>query len=225
MNFDFAHLWTLFLGTIIGILPISNPLACAPTFLAITEGDTAEHRRAQARRACLYVILILGSFLLCGTLIMRIFSISIPGIRIAGGILVVKVSMEMLAGGLLAHTEAGNREARRKRDISFTPLAIPMLSGPGSIGVTLGYTSLAKNWYDYLAILAGIGVVAYIAYLVLNLSTRIVNWMGPVGMNALTQVMGLLLMFMGVQFVVEGVVGIIADPQFIGAIRDIWLQK
>ncbi len=215
MNFDFGHLWSLFLGTIIGILPISNPLAATPVFLAITRGDSKGHRRSQARRACIYMMLILSSFLLFGTLIMQVFSISIPGIRIAGGILVARIGMEMLGGTLGTHDKANHPAALNKQDISFSPLALPMLSGPGSIGITLGYTSLAKTWYDYLAIIAGICVVALVAYLTLLGAARIVRLVGPIGMNAFTQIMGLLIMFMGVQFIVDGVIGVISHPDFL----------
>jgi multiple antibiotic resistance protein len=221
MNLDFGNLWYLFLGTLIGILPITNPLACATTFLAITQGDTEEYKRKQAFRAAVYFILILGGFLLFGTFLMRFFGISIPGIRIAGGILVVKISMEMLAGKLMANPDT-HQAALAKRDISFTPLAIPMLSGPGSIGVTLGFTSLAKSWTDYLAILAGIAVVAVISWQTLVISGRLVKLMGPVGLNAMTQIMGLLLMCMGVQFCVNGVTEILRDPAFLEAVRHAW---
>ncbi len=224
MDFDFSailYLWSLFLGTYIGILPISNPLASAPTFLALTRGDSEDYRRLQARRACFYVACILCAFLLCGTFIMKFFSISIPGIRIAGGILVVKVSMDMLAGKLLANPDDPAHEAAmHKRDISFTPLAIPMLSGPGSIGVALGFTSLAKAWYDYAAIIVGIIAVAVTSYYTLIFSGKLVKLIGPVGLNAMTQIMGLLLMCMGVQFVVAGVTAILSDPAFVGAILD-----
>lgn len=215
MSFDFGHLWSLFLGTIIGILPISNPLAATPVFLAITRGDTREQRRNQARRACIYMTLILSSFLLFGTLIMQVFSISIPGIRIAGGILVAQIGMGMLSGEIGTHDTANHPDAINKRDISFSPLAIPMLSGPGSIGITLGYTSLAKTWYDYLAIIAGICVVALVAYLTLLGAVRIVRLIGPIGMSAFTQIMGLLIMFMGVQFIVDGVIGVVSHPDFL----------
>ena len=224
MNLDFGSLWYLFLGTIIGILPITNPLACATTFLAITQGDTEEYKRKQARRAAVYFVLILGAFLLFGTFLMRFFSISIPGIRIAGGILVVKISMEMLAGKLMANADT-HKAALAKPDISFTPLAIPMLSGPGSIGVTLGFTSLAKSWADYLAILAGIAVVAVISWQTLVVSGRLVKLMGPVGLNAMTQIMGLLLMCMGVQFCVNGVIEILQEPHFLNAVHQAWSTK
>ena len=217
-----SHLWAIFLGTFIGLLPIINPLAAAPTFLAITEGDSAERRREQARKGCFYMVGILVSFLIGGTFIMNFFGISIPGLRIAGGILMAGIGMDMLLGRKAAgkpEEEAERAAAVKKPDISFSPLAMPMLSGPGSIAVTLGFTSLASDWLDYFAIIAGIVTVAFITYIVLRLSSRIVNLIGPVGVNAMTKIMGFLIMCIGVQFVVNGVLGIATDPELLRGIR------
>jgi multiple antibiotic resistance protein len=216
-----THLWAIFLGTFIGLLPIINPLAAAPTFLAITEGDSAARRREQARKGCLYMVGILVSFLIGGTFIMNFFGISIPGLRIAGGILMAGIGMDMLATRKdAAKTDDEEREAARKKvDISFSPLAMPMLSGPGSIAVTLGFTSLATTWTDYIAIIAGIISVAVLTYLVLRLSGRIVGLIGPVGVNAMTKIMGFLIMCIGVQFVVNGVLNIATDPELLRGIK------
>jgi len=219
---NFVHLWGIFLGTFVGLLPIINPLSAAPTFLAITEGDTAERRREQARKGCLYMVAILVSFLVGGTFIMNFFGISIPGLRIAGGILLTGIGMNMLATHRPSDTKEDVEEreaARRKVDISFSPLAMPMLSGPGSIAVTLGFTSLATGWIDYLVIIAGIVAVAAVTYVVLRLSSRIVNLIGPVGVNAMTKIMGFLLMAMGVQFVVNGILGVATDPELLRGIK------
>jgi multiple antibiotic resistance protein len=97
---------------------------------------------------------------------------------------------------------------------------MPMLSGPGSIAVTLGLTSLAKNWLDYTAIAVGIVAVALIAYVTLRLSGSIVAVIGWAGMNALTKVMGFLLLCIGIQFIVNGVLGIATDPAIVRSIRD-----
>ena len=221
--FNVTHLWAIFLGTFIGLLPIINPLAAAPTFLAITEGDSPERRREQARKGCFYMVGILVSFLIGGTFIMNFFGISIPGLRIAGGILMSGIGMDMLLVRKAASKpdEAEERAAAvKKPDISFSPLAMPMLSGPGSIAVTLGFTSLASDWLDYFAIIAGIVTVAFITYLVLRLSSRIVNLIGPVGVNAMTKIMGFLIMCIGVQFVVNGVLGIATDPELLRGIRE-----
>lgn len=219
-----GHFWELILGTVVALLPLINPLAAAPTFLAITEGDSSERRRQQLRMACIYMVAILVSFLIGGSFIMGFFGISIPGLRIAGGLLVAGIGSGMLVAPPRETRQGPNAvaeaEARAKRDISFSPLAMPMLSGPGSIAVTLGFTSLASEWIEYVAIIIGIGVVAIITYITLRLSERIVRVIGTNGMNALTRIMGFLLLCIGIQFVVNGVLGVVTDPALIHGIRD-----
>lgn len=218
---NLRHFWELVLGTIVGLLPLINPLASAPTFLAITEGQTHERRMAQLRAACLYVVAILVAFLVGGTFIMGFFGISIPGLRIAGGLLVAGIGSGLLMGPgrELAGNQIAQAEARAKRDVSFSPLAMPMLAGPGSIAVTVGFTSLASQWIDYVAITLGIVIVAIIAYLTLRLADRVVKVVGANGMNALSKVMGFLILCIGIQFVVNGVLGIATDPTVVRAIR------
>lgn len=217
-----SHLWAIFLGTFIGLLPIINPLSAGPTFLAITAGDSEARRREQARKGCFYMVAILVSFLIGGTFIMNFFGISIPGLRIAGGILLTGIGMDMLLARKAtakSDDEAEREAALKKPDISFSPLAMPMLSGPGSIAVTLGFTSLATDWLDYAAIIAGIVCVALLTYVVLRLSSRMVQFIGPVGVNAMTKIMGFLIMCMGVQFVVNGILGIATDPELLRNIK------
>lgn len=215
-----SHFWELILGTVIALLPIINPLASTPVFLAITEGDTELQRQRQARRGCLYMVAILVLSLIGGTFIMNFFGISIPGLRIAGGLLVSGIGLSMLSSRSAAQEERERDAARAKRDISFTPLAMPMLSGPGSIAVTIGFTSLAQTPLDYAAIILGIVVVALISYLVLRVSSRIVLVIGINGMSALTKIMGFLLLCIGIQFVVNGVLGIATDPELLRSLRD-----
>jgi multiple antibiotic resistance protein len=120
----------------------------------------------------------------------------------------------------VATDERARAEARAKRDVSFSPLAMPILSGPGSIAVTIGFTSLANNWLDYVAIIIGIVIVALTIYVALSLSDRVVKVIGANGMNALSKVMGFLILCIGIQFVVNGVLGVVQDPAVIHAIRD-----
>ncbi|MSU48912.1 MAG: MarC family NAAT transporter [Opitutus sp.] len=216
-----SHFWELILGTVIALLPMINPLASAPTFLAITEGDSHERRMLQLRHACIYMVAILVCFLIGGTFIMGFFGISIPGLRIAGGLLVAGIGFGMLMGPPQRPvSDPAEAEARAKRDVSFSPLAMPMLSGPGSIAVTIGFTSLATHWTDYAAIIIGILVVAVISYFTLQLSERVVRVIGVNGMNALSKVMGFLILCIGIQFVVNGVLGVATDPTVLRAIRD-----
>ncbi|MDO8543689.1 MAG: MarC family protein [Opitutaceae bacterium] len=112
-----SHFWELILGTVIALLPLINPLASAPTFLAITEGDTRERRLQQLRMACVYMVAILVCFLIGGTFIMSFFGLSIPGLRIAGGLVVAGIGFGMLMAPprtpASAHAEAEARANRR----------------------------------------------------------------------------------------------------------------
>ena len=147
------HFWQLILGTVVALLPVINPVASAPVVLTITEGDSEARRIQQVKQGCCYMVIILVACLFGGGFIIRFFGISIPGIRIAGGLLVSGIAMSMLAPPRQEPGERRRRdEARAKSDISLTPLAMPMLSGPGSIAMTIGFTSLANHWLDDAAI-------------------------------------------------------------------------
>jgi multiple antibiotic resistance protein len=209
----------LVIATVIALLPIINPFSTAPMFLAITEGDTAAERREQARKAVIYMVCILVAFLIGGTFIMKFFGLSMPGLRIAGGILVAGVGMRMLYPRDDGNqTEAERVESKRKRDVSFTPLAMPSLAGPGAISVTIGLTSLATSWVDFVAIIIGILLVAVIVFVTLQLSTRLVSLLGVNGLHAMTKIMGFLILCVGVQFIVTGIIGVATTPELIEAI-------
>ncbi|ACE84002.1 MarC family NAAT transporter [Cellvibrio japonicus] len=209
----------LAIATVVALLPIINPFSTAPMFLAITEGDTEAERQEQARKAVIYMICILVAFLIGGSFIMQFFGLSLPGLRIAGGILVAGVGMRMLyPKDEPEQTKAEHQESKRKRDVSFTPLAMPSLAGPGAISVTIGLTSLATNWLHFLAIIAGILLVAVIVYITLRLSTRLVGVLGVNGLHAMTKIMGFLILCVGVQFIVNGIVGVASSPDMIEGI-------
>jgi len=218
---SFAHFFQLILGTVVTLLPIINPLASTPVFLAITEGDPEPWRNKQAERGCIYMAAILVCFLLGGSFIMSFFGLSIPGLRIAGGLLICGIAFAMFTPPKDDEAEKQRREeARAKRDISFSPLAMPMLSGPGSIAVTIGFTSFATGWLDYVAIILGIGIVAVISYVTLRLSSSVVKIFGANFMSGMTKIMAFLLLCIGIQFVVNGTLGVLTDPTLMKALRE-----
>jgi len=204
----------LIFGTIAALLPIINPFSTAPMFLSLTNGYPEAERNEQAKKGVVYMTAILLVFLIAGTFIMNFFGLSLPGMRIAGGILVSGVGMGMLKPKDSVHTEAEEKEAMQKRDISFTPLAMPSLSGPGAISVVIGMSSIAKGaWLDYLYIAIGILAVAAIVYITLRSSTRLVKLLGVNGLHAMTKIMGFIILCVGVQFVVTGVLGVATGDQ------------
>lgn len=209
------------LATFIALLPIANPFSTSALFLTITQGDTEEQRRHQAKMGCIYMFGILFAFLVAGGLIMQFFGISIPGLRIAGGLVVARIGMGMLGADVSAtDSEVSKREALRKRDISFSPLAMPSLSGPGAIAVTIGLASDVDHVIEYSAIAAGIAVSAVVCYLVLRASTRVTEVLGVIGMNALGRIMGFLLLCVGVQFMVDGVSDVVSQEELLRRIMD-----
>lgn len=215
-----GNLLTIALATFVGILPIANPFATAVVFLTITEGFSEERRRHKARLACLYMAGVLITFLLAGTLIMKFFGISIPGLRIAGGLIVARIGFGMLNAPPDNEVSEKLREEAALKDVAFTPLAMPMLSGPGSIAVTIGMAAESRGVDETAAIVAGIALVAFASWLVLRASGRVVRVLGTAGMGAMSRILGFLLVCVGIQFVVDGIHQILSSPEFMGPILE-----
>lgn len=206
-------IFTIFLATFTSLLSIANPFAAMPLFLAMTDGDTNEHRRQQAWKASFYMVLILVVFLVGGNYIISFFGISLEGIRIAGGLLIMKMAYSLLDPDSQGRklTAAAHSEAFRKPDISFSPLAMPMLAGPGSIALVLGFATQADSAIDYGIMLSAILMVAGTSFGLLIVSRRITRMLGKTGMTALTRMMGFIALTIGVQFIINGVRPIIGS--------------
>ncbi|KAA3630281.1 MAG: stress protection protein MarC [Proteobacteria bacterium] len=212
---------TITVITFIGILPIANPFSTAVVFLTITERFSEERRRQQALMACVYMAGILITFLLLGSLIMNFFGISVPGLRIAGGLIVARIGFGMLTSTSENEMpEESRKEVVKMDDVAFTPLAMPMLSGPGSIAVTIGMATDADGVGENLAIVVGIGLVALVSWLVLRASARVVGVLGATGMNAMGRIMGFLLVCIGIQFIVDGTHDFLSSAEFWAPILD-----
>jgi multiple antibiotic resistance protein len=195
-------------STVGALLPIVNPLSTVGLVVSITQDLTEAERRAQIARACIYMFAILTAFLVAGGVIMGFFGISIPGLRIAGGLIVSYIGFRMLFPDVVGISGQEQAEAEHKRDVSFTPLAMPMLSGPGAIGVIIGIASTAQQGervlLNHALVAIGIAITAVISYVVLRAATRLNSLLGATGMNAITGLMGFLLICIGVQFVING---------------------
>lgn len=202
------HLTELLLTVIATLFPITNPLGNAAIFLSITDGDTPAERRAQALRGSFYMFLLLAGFFLGGAWIMRFFGITLPGIRIAGGLVIAKIGFNLLTPKVEhTHTPEENAEAKNKPDIAFSPLAMPLLAGPGAIAAVMGIAAnLPPRWdpVDDGVVLIGILLVSVACWLILRESERLLKFLGVNGANALTKIMGFLLLCIGVQLVING---------------------
>lgn len=143
--------------TVFALLPISNPFSTIPLYLSLTAGHPKKWAQKQALKAAIYMAGILLVFLWGGALIKGFFGISIPAIRVAGGIIIMRVDFSMLNPNESDDiTEEAKQESRTKKDIAFTPLAMPSLSGPGSIFVVISMAAASDDILGYLAVSIGI---------------------------------------------------------------------
>jgi multiple antibiotic resistance protein len=189
----------------VAILPVVNPFSKPPIFLSITEGWTLEERKAEAFKAALYAFIILIVSLLAGTFILKFFSISLPALQIAGGLLIARTAFQMLNPQKEHHqTDAEHKDACQREDISFVPLAMPLLAGPGSMAVMINLATEVQHWTEWFIFTLASAAVCIISYFVLAESVRLVRFLGVNGMNALSKLMGFLLLALAVQFILNG---------------------
>ena len=205
--------------TVAALLPIVNPFSTAPLFLTITDGYESAERIKQATKGVIYMVCILTVFLVAGSLIINFFGISLAGVRIAGGILIGRIAFHMLyPPDKMGMTSEEKRETRQKDDISFFPLAMPSLSGPGSIAATLSLATLTTNGWDYLGIFVGILLLAGIVWITLRLSGQLTHFLGINGTHAMTKIMGFIIFCIAIQFIING----LSDPELLAMFRDNW---
>lgn len=178
-----------------------------PVFLSLTNRFDNAERASTAKWASIYMFGVLILFLLIGTFVLSFFGISLPGIRIAGGLIIMRAGYEMLnpkdPGKKL--TDEDQAAAMEKEDISFSPLALPLLSGPGSIAVVIGFASQADGVHDYLINALSIFLVVISTYLFLRLAPISVKYIGQTGLNVMTRLMGFIVLAISVQFILSGI--------------------
>ena len=188
------------------LFAINNPLAAVPTFFAMTPENTEGERLKMARTACITATLVLILFAATGNPLFRVFGITIAAFQMAGGLLLLLVSLDNLRAKRsgVQETEEEKEEGAAKQDVSITPLAIPMLSGPGAITTAILLESKAKNLlYDGMLLLLFL-LVGLACYLIFRISIKKASKVNPIVMNITTRLMGLILAATAVQFMIDG---------------------
>lgn len=197
----------LLVASFTSLFSVVNPLTAMPVFLSLTEGDTEKETARTARKASIYMFCVLITFLLIGTYILSFFGISMPGIRIAGGIIIMRAGFSMMnpekPGRKLSKED--QEAAMDKDDISFSPLAMPLLSGPGSIAVVIGFGSQATGVADYIITGVAVLLTAFLAWAILRVAPWLNKLIGKSGMNVITRLMGFIALAIGVQFIINGI--------------------
>ncbi len=203
---------TFFFTTLAALFSLVNPLGAVPVFLALTPNYSQAERKKTAIQTGIWFTSILVSFFLLGHYILNFFGIDINALKIAGGLVILSSGYALL-NGKFAESRAINKkvraEALEKDDISFAPMAMPMLSGPGSISLLLSLYLETPEWSLKLMVLAAILTVGAIAVGVLLLAPQLNRLLGVAGLKAVSRLMGFLVMAIGVQYIIQGIVHLV----------------
>jgi len=186
---------------------IVDPLATVPAFLAMTPNDTTEQRTRMARLACCVAAGVLLLFSIAGTLVFKVMGITMPAFQIAASIVQLLVALDMLRAqrSRVQETHEETRAGAEKTDIAVTPLAIPMLSGPGAISTTIVLQNEAKNLAEHVALYGCIATVMLASYFILRVAARGAKWLNPIAMSIAIRIMGLLLAAVAIQFMLNAI--------------------
>jgi len=186
---------------------IVDPLGTAPAFLAMTPNNTPEERRRTARLACGTTAAVLLVFAFTGTAVFKVFGITMPAFQIAASIVLLIIALDMLRvqRSRVQATREETQAGTEKDDIAITPLAIPMLAGPGAISTTILLQNEAKTVAECIALYGCIVAVALVSYLIFRLAVRGARWLNPIAMSIAVRVMGLLLAAVAIQFMLNGI--------------------
>lgn len=185
------------------LFPLINPIGGVPSFSSLTSHDTADFRKSQALKTAITVIIILLTFLFIGKLLLELFGINMGVLKIAGGLIVANTAWEMVTSKSDSQKDDATKQVNK--DISFMPMAMPILSGPGAIGAVIGLSTSAKHYEDYIGFVVGIFLIGLVTYIFLMLSIPLMNRLGKNGINILTRMMGFFILAIAVNLVYDGI--------------------
>ncbi len=192
------------LATFLALFPIVDPFGGIPIFFSMTSGWTPQDRSRTAYKTGVWVFIILVTFLFFGRFVLYFFGISLPVLKIAGGLIVANTAWGMVTSTARI-SPAESHEAESKEDISLTPLAMPLMSGPGAIGVVMALAAHVDNWSAYVGMVIGIAAVSLSVALFFCLGGPLVRRLGPGAVGAINKIFGFLILAIAVQLVWNGI--------------------
>jgi multiple antibiotic resistance protein len=198
---------SFFITSFISLFVIIDPSANVFPYLALSASYSREAARDLAWRACLYSFFILASFIVIGRLILEFLGISLPAFQIAGGVILFRIALDMLQGrGHFDRLDTSSSlNVADYRDVALTPLAVPLLSGPGAISTILVLTSRAQTRLEDLLILLSLTIIMVITYVLFRFAEQFLGLLKESGLRLLTRLMGLILAALAVEFVLQGI--------------------
>lgn len=193
------------------LFTLINPLGTMPVFMAMTSELTIEQRTKTARKASLVALFTIIAFALTGQLLFNFFGISVNSFRIVGGVIFFIMGMDMLQARLSQVKIKENEVKSYISDISITPLAIPMICGPGAITSVIVLMEDANTISKQIALFGAVILIIWLTYIILYSSSKLIKLLGQTGINVMMRIMGLIVMVIAVEFFFSGLKPIILD--------------
>ena len=190
---------------------LTNPLSIMPIFLTMTDGFSDMERKAIVKRATIVSFITLVMFAVSGQLLFKFFGISTNGFRVVGGVIFFAIGWDMLQARITKVKLKEDEIKTYAKDISITPLAIPMICGPGSITNAIVLMEEADTFWMQVVLIASIAIVYLLTFIILRAATRINKIIGETGNNVMMRLMGLILMVIAIEFFVSGIKPILID--------------
>jgi len=203
----------LFLLSFAALFSIMNPLGTIPLFVGLTQDNTMKERSQIAFWTAFNVLIILLLSFFVGKYILLFFGISLNSLKLAGGLIIASSGFALLTGKFREHKgmkrERVQNDIKTRSEITLTPLAIPMLAGPGAISLLIAYNQTYSTTTDYLWIVGAIFFTTISIYLLLKISRYIVKVLGASGINALSRIIGFIVIAIGIEMITVAVLTII----------------
>lgn len=204
-----GYILTVFMG----FFAMMNPIANVPIFLSLTEHNTPEDTRAIARQATGVAFFIVLAFAIAGNVIFQVFGISLNAFQITGGILVFSIGFHMLQGHALhpaqpEGSEEGGKTQEAALSVAVSPLATPILAGPGIITTTMNFSGNG-GWLELCIVMSCFAALCLMTYGFFIFGRSIVAFVGHSALGVITRMMGLILAVMGTQMLLEGIQGVV----------------
>jgi multiple antibiotic resistance protein len=193
------------------LFTLINPLGTMPVFMAMTSELTVDQRNKTAKKASIVALFTIVAFALTGQLLFNFFGISVNSFRVVGGVIFFIMGMDMLQARLSQVKIKENEVKSYITDISITPLAIPMICGPGAITSAIVLMEDADNFPKQVALFLSIILIILLTYIILYSSSKLIKLLGQTGINVMMRIMGLIVMVIAVEFFFSGLKPIILD--------------
>ena len=199
--------------SITSLLTLINPIGIIPTYIGIVSDYEAKDQREITYKSVLCAFIVLMIFSIMGTLIFNFFNITIHAFKIVGGILFIRIGLDMVESKVsrTKSTPQEEKEAETKDEIAYSPLGVPLIAGPGAITSVMILSNQVNSIYDKAIFILSITICMILTYIILIMGNKLSKKIGTTGIRIIQRLMGIILMVIAIQFIIDGITPIIYD--------------